>query len=162
MRVETVASTFYLCFGNQNAMWWSPTAKYLSRKKVLLSSHMHETFAHSYIFNYRFIFAEGIMNTVFFINKQVGMNPTCLPLCTYDASMSDIRALAFACASEFHNLLRCAAGGRDHSACCTRRGVSESCLDICSARVPDSLLSMAENCLPYIGNIVQCFEEGIN
>ncbi|ODM96583.1 Ig-like and fibronectin type-III domain-containing protein C25G4.10 [Orchesella cincta] len=90
----------------------------------------------------------------------VGMNPTCLPLCSYDASMSDIRSLAFACASEFHTLLRCAAGGRDHSACCTRRGVSENCLDICSARVPDSLLSMAENCLPYIGNIVQCFEEG--
>jgi len=88
------------------------------------------------------------------------MSPECLPLCSYDASMSDIRALALTCASEFHTLLRCAAGGRDHMQCCSRRGVSDNCLDVCNARVPDSLLSMAEECLPFIGNIVQCFEEG--
>lgn len=91
---------------------------------------------------------------------KVGLTPDCLPLCSYDASMSDIRALALTCAHEFHTLLRCAAGGRDHRQCCGRRGVSENCLDVCNARVPDSLLSMAEECLPFIGNIVQCFEEG--
>jgi len=74
--------------------------------------------------------------------------------------MNDVRALAMLCAPEFHNLLRCAAGGRDHSTCCTRRGVADACVDLCAARVPDSLLVMADSCLPYIGNIVQCFEEG--
>jgi len=83
-----------------------------------------------------------------------------MPLCSYDASMSDIRSLAFSCASEFHTILRCAAGGRDHTSCCLKRGVSDTCIDVCAARVPDSLLSMAENCLPFIGNIIQCFDEG--
>jgi hypothetical protein len=83
-----------------------------------------------------------------------------MPLCTYDASMSDIRVLALACAPEFHTLLRCAAGGRDHSQCCERRGVTENCVGICGGRLPDSLLQMADGCLPFIGNIVQCFEEG--
>jgi hypothetical protein len=76
--------------------------------------------------------------------------------------MSDIRALAFACASEFHTILRCAAGGRDHRDCCTKRGVTELCIDVCSARVPNSLKSMAENCMPFIGNIIQCFDEGLH
>ena len=74
--------------------------------------------------------------------------------------MSDIRVLALACAPEFHTLLRCAAGGRDHSQCCERRGVTENCVGICGGRLPDSLLQMADGCLPFIGNIVQCFEEG--
>lgn len=83
-----------------------------------------------------------------------------MPLCSYDASMSDIRTLAFACASEFHTILRCVAGGRDHSSCCSKRGVTDACLDVCTGKVPDSLKNLAENCLPFIGNIVQCFEEG--
>ncbi|XP_021960351.1 Ig-like and fibronectin type-III domain-containing protein 1 [Folsomia candida] len=91
---------------------------------------------------------------------SAGLSPTCMPLCSYEASMSDIRTLAFACASEFHTILRCAAGGRDHSTCCAKRGVTESCIDVCSAKVPDSLKFVAENCLPFIGNIVQCFDSG--
>ncbi|CAH0563601.1 unnamed protein product [Brassicogethes aeneus] len=84
----------------------------------------------------------------------------CMPLCSYDASMVDLKLFAGVCAAEFHKLLRCGAGGRNHNSCCTRRGVPPSCLTLCSGVIVDSLLSTATTCIPYIGNIAQCFEEG--
>lgn len=89
-----------------------------------------------------------------------GLTDICLPLCTYDASMVDIKNLAAVCGMEFHKLIRCGAGGRNHGTCCTRRGVPNACLSLCSGVVVDSLLKTATTCIPYIGNIVQCFEEG--
>lgn len=43
-----------------------------------------------------------------------GLSETCMPLCSYDASVKDVRALATMCAPHFHTLLRCGAGGRNH------------------------------------------------
>ncbi|XP_049803084.1 Ig-like and fibronectin type-III domain-containing protein 1 isoform X1 [Schistocerca nitens] len=88
------------------------------------------------------------------------LSESCLPLCSYDASMSDVRALAGVCGSELHKLLRCGAGGRNHGTCCMRRGVPPVCLPLCAGVVADSLIITATSCIPYIGNIVQCFEEG--
>ncbi|KAJ9596370.1 hypothetical protein L9F63_012605, partial [Diploptera punctata] len=84
----------------------------------------------------------------------------CLPLCSYNANMSDIKALAGVCGAELHKLLKCGAGGRNHGSCCTRRGVPTTCLSVCSGVIVDSLIATATSCIPFIGNIVQCFEEG--
>jgi len=89
-----------------------------------------------------------------------GLTDVCMPLCTYDASMADVRALALTCGGDFHKLIRCGAGGRDHAPCCARRGVPNNCLSLCSGVVQDSIAAAAASCVPYIGNIVQCFEEG--
>jgi len=43
-----------------------------------------------------------------------GLSELCLPLCSYNASILDVRALSVVCAPYFHTLLRCGAGGRDH------------------------------------------------
>ncbi|KAF7279649.1 hypothetical protein GWI33_006881 [Rhynchophorus ferrugineus] len=90
---------------------------------------------------------------------EANLNSVCLPLCSYDANMNDIKRLAV-CGSEFHTILRCAAGGRNHGSCCNRRGVPSACLPLCSGVIVGSLRSTASSCVTYIGNIVQCFEEG--
>ncbi|KAJ8984657.1 hypothetical protein NQ317_015748 [Molorchus minor] len=92
------------------------------------------------------------------VDAQV--NSVCYPLCSYDAKMSDIKLLAGVCGGEFQKILRCGAGGRNHGACCSRRGVPSSCLSLCSGVILDSLLVTATTCVSYIGNIAQCFEEG--
>lgn len=91
---------------------------------------------------------------------DANLSDHCLPLCSYDANMTDIKQLAGVCAGEFHKLLRCGAGGRNHGGCCARRGVPPACLSLCSGVIMDSLLATATSCIPYIGNIAQCFEEG--
>lgn len=91
---------------------------------------------------------------------EAQLSSVCLPLCSYNANMSDIKLLAGVCGAEFHNILRCGAGGRNHNACCSRRGVPGECLSLCSGVIIDSLLVTASTCIPYIGNIAQCFEEG--
>lgn len=84
----------------------------------------------------------------------------CMPLCSFNANMTDIRSLAPFCGTELHKLIKCGAGGRNHGACCTRRGVPSNCTPLCNGIVPDSMLSVAVNCASFIGNVVQCFEEG--
>lgn len=91
---------------------------------------------------------------------EVELSDMCLPLCSYNANMSDIKALAGVCAGELHKLLRCGAGGRNHGSCCARRGVPNTCLSVCSGVILDSLIATTSSCIPFIGNIVQCFEEG--
>ncbi|XP_063625703.1 Ig-like and fibronectin type-III domain-containing protein 1 isoform X1 [Cydia splendana] len=88
--------------------------------------------------------------------ERVAVAGVCMPLCSYDAKMSDLRALAPLCAQEFHKLLRCGAGGRNHEACCARRGVPANCRGVCAGAYTGGI----NTCVPYIGNIVQCFEEG--
>ncbi|KAL1122201.1 hypothetical protein AAG570_003606, partial [Ranatra chinensis] len=88
------------------------------------------------------------------------LSSSCMPLCSYDASMSQLKALAGVCGPEFTKLVRCGAGGRNHASCCSRRGVVASCLPLCTGVVVQSLLATTTACIPYIGNIVQCFEEG--
>ncbi|XP_068081772.1 Ig-like and fibronectin type-III domain-containing protein 2 [Anabrus simplex] len=91
---------------------------------------------------------------------EADLSNVCMPLCSYDASMSDIKLLAGVCGGELHKLLRCGAGGRNHNSCCSRRGVPPACLSICSGVIVDPLIITVSSCIPYIGNIVQCFEEG--
>ncbi|XP_072944512.1 Ig-like and fibronectin type-III domain-containing protein 2 [Epargyreus clarus] len=88
--------------------------------------------------------------------ERVQLAGVCMPLCSYDAKMSDLRTLAPLCAQEFHKLLRCGAGGRNHEECCARRGVPAACRGVCGGAHSAGL----NTCVPYIGNIVQCFEEG--
>ncbi|KAG6463259.1 hypothetical protein O3G_MSEX013776 [Manduca sexta] len=87
--------------------------------------------------------------------ERVQLAGVCMPLCSYDAKMSDLRMLAPLCAQDFHKLLRCGAGGRNHETCCARRGVPANCRGVCTGAYSGGV----NTCVPYIGNIVQCFEE---
>lgn len=89
-----------------------------------------------------------------------GMDPQCLPLCSYDANISTVRSLARVCADEFSKVVRCAAGGRDHLPCCARRGVPRNCQPLCQAVHQASTGADFLQCLPNIGQIIQCYEEG--
>nr|CAI5827663.1 unnamed protein product [Callosobruchus analis] len=91
---------------------------------------------------------------------EAQVKSVCLPICSYNAKMSEIKLLAGVCGAEFHKILRCGAGGRNHLSCCNRRGVPSGCLSICNGVIVDSLISTATSCVSYIGNIAQCFEEG--
>lgn len=91
-----------------------------------------------------------------------GLSDVCLPLCSYDASMSQLKSLAGICGNEFHKLIRCGAGGRNHNSCCERRGVPLNCLPLCTGVIGKTVTASPPNaCIPFIGNIVQCFEEGV-
>ncbi|XP_054267567.1 Ig-like and fibronectin type-III domain-containing protein 1 [Macrosteles quadrilineatus] len=91
---------------------------------------------------------------------EAGLSDMCMPICSFDASMTKLKALGGVCASEFSKLLRCGAGGRNHRGCCARRGVPPACLPLCSGVIVESVIVTVSSCVPYIGNIVQCFEEG--
>ncbi|XP_046405305.1 Ig-like and fibronectin type-III domain-containing protein 1 isoform X1 [Ischnura elegans] len=91
---------------------------------------------------------------------KVKLSEACLPICSYDANMSDIRRLVATCEPELAKLVRCASGGRNHQKCCQRRGAPSACLTLCAGVIVDRALSLASTCLPYAGNIVQCFAEG--
>ncbi|XP_057659770.1 Ig-like and fibronectin type-III domain-containing protein 1 isoform X1 [Diorhabda carinulata] len=91
---------------------------------------------------------------------EAQINSVCFPLCSYDANMTDIKALAGVCKGEFQKIIKCAAGGRNHATCCHRRGVPSGCLPVCNGVLLNSFASATTSCVPYIGNIVQCFEEG--
>lgn len=92
--------------------------------------------------------------------EEAGLSDVCMPICSFDASMSRLKALGGVCAGEFSKLIRCGAGGRNHGGCCSRRGVPPACLPLCSGVIVESVIVTASSCVPYIGNIVQCFEEG--
>uniref|UniRef100_A0A1S4H6G5 Receptor mediating netrin-dependent axon guidance n=1 Tax=Anopheles gambiae TaxID=7165 RepID=A0A1S4H6G5_ANOGA len=86
-----------------------------------------------------------------------GLLPQCAPLCSYDAKMSDIQKLGNTCRGQIGTIVRCSAGGRDHTACCARRAVPPKCQSLCRGVITSS----PADCLPFAGNIIQCFEEGI-
>lgn len=92
--------------------------------------------------------------------QAVNVSSHCMPLCDYSAKMSDLKLLTVLCESEFPKLLRCGAAGRDHRDCCTRRGIPDPCLALCTGSVTSELLTTAPVCVPYLGNVIQCFEEG--
>lgn len=91
---------------------------------------------------------------------NIKLRPMCMPLCSFDANMTDIRALAPFCNAELHKLIKCGSGGRNHGVCCTRRGVPGLCTPLCSGIIPNTPLSATLSCATFIGNVVQCFEEG--
>ncbi|XP_052873386.1 Ig-like and fibronectin type-III domain-containing protein 1 [Anopheles cruzii] len=86
-----------------------------------------------------------------------GLLPQCAPLCSYDAKMSDIQKLGNTCRGQIGTIVRCSAGGRDHTSCCARRAVPPKCQSLCRGVITSS----PADCLPFAGNIIQCFEEGI-
>jgi hypothetical protein len=94
--------------------------------------------------------------------NTVGISSKCMPLCDYSAKLSDLRQLTQTCSKEFPKLLRCGAGGRNHVKCCERRGIPQPCLGFCTGHVTEELIVTAAACLPYVGNVIQCFEEGMN
>lgn len=94
--------------------------------------------------------------------STVGISSKCMPLCDYSAKLSDLRQLTQTCSKEFPKLLRCGAGGRNHVKCCERRGIPQPCLGFCTGHVTEELIVTAAACLPYVGNVIQCFEEGTN
>ena len=83
-----------------------------------------------------------------------------LSLCNYDARVSQVKALSELCASEFSKVVRCAAGGRDHLPCCARRGVPAQCQPLCQSVHQQSTGADYQQCLPNIGQIILCYEEG--
>lgn len=106
---------------------------------------------------------ESVYDTAYNVTAcchTVGIGSSCMPLCDYSAKMSDLRLLTQTCTKDFPKLLRCGAGGRNHLECCERRGIPQACLGFCTGHVPDELFVTAAACLPYIGNVIQCFEEG--
>lgn len=86
-----------------------------------------------------------------------GLLPQCAPLCSYDVKMSDLQKLGNTCRGQLGTIVRCSAGGRDHTSCCARRAVPPKCQSLCRGVITQS----PADCLPYAGNIIQCFEEGI-
>ncbi|XP_050727678.1 Ig-like and fibronectin type-III domain-containing protein 1 isoform X2 [Eriocheir sinensis] len=90
---------------------------------------------------------------------SVQISPGCMPLCDYNARMSHVRMLAATCASELSSLVRCAAGGRNHQPCCQRRGVPDSCMSLCAGSFSNQATPAV--CMPYIGNIMMCLEDGV-
>ncbi|XP_037079709.1 Ig-like and fibronectin type-III domain-containing protein 1 isoform X2 [Pollicipes pollicipes] len=87
--------------------------------------------------------------------RRAGVSGTCLTLCDLGVNMTTVRRLTAVCLSELDKLVRCAAAGRDHVACCHRRGVPAACLGPCRGQA-----APVSECAPYLGNTVQCFEEG--
>ncbi|XP_062560024.1 Ig-like and fibronectin type-III domain-containing protein 1 [Armigeres subalbatus] len=86
-----------------------------------------------------------------------GLLPQCGALCSYDVKMSDLQKLGNTCRGQIATIVRCSAGGRDHTSCCARRAVPPKCQSLCRGVITQS----PADCLPYAGNIIQCFEEGI-
>ena len=92
--------------------------------------------------------------------SHAGMDEECLPLCSYDASMSELNRLSSKCGKYFNTLLRCVTAGRNHVGCCERRGVHENCLSLCAGTMTTGNVKNPNFCMPFIGNMIQCFEEG--
>lgn len=90
----------------------------------------------------------------------VGIGSQCMPLCDYSAKLSQLRQLTDTCSKDFPKLLKCGAGGRNHVQCCEQRGIPKPCHGFCTGHVTEELLVTAAACLPYVGNVIQCFEEG--
>ncbi|CAG0895734.1 unnamed protein product [Darwinula stevensoni] len=83
-----------------------------------------------------------------------------MPLCSYDVKMSVVRGLGPSCKEHFHTLLRCGSGGRDHAECCHRTGVHPNCAPLCQGIITPQVRDNPSFCLGFIGNIIQCFQEG--
>lgn len=91
-----------------------------------------------------------------------GLRKGCLDLCTYNMKMSDLQLLAVPCANQLDILVRCGAGGRDHSTCCQRQGVRWECVPVCSAVLDMTPQALVSTCVADAGKILQCMSEGVN
>ncbi len=93
--------------------------------------------------------------------SRAGVKPECMPMCQYNASLSEVRKATKFCDDDLPSVTKCAAGGRDHLPCCARRGVSPECQMICQGVQYTGDHSIYTKCLAYIGNIMLCLEEGV-
>jgi hypothetical protein len=89
-----------------------------------------------------------------------GVKDECLPMCQYNASISESRRLGPLCKEDFPMITKCAAAGRDHLPCCLRRGVPVECQALCQGTQMHSQNSVFGDCFAYIGNIMTCLEDG--
>jgi len=89
-----------------------------------------------------------------------GVRSECQPLCSYNAKMSDVEKYGLLCVHDFSKIVRCAVAGRDHLPCCTRRGVPKACQPLCQAVHQTSTGAEFSKCLPHIGQVLVCLEEG--
>ena len=87
------------------------------------------------------------------------MRPECRPLCDYNVTLATLELLAPHCGDELSVVVRCAAGGRDHAPCCQQRGVPAACHSLC--RGVDHGAFLTHECMTHIGQVVQCWEEGV-
>lgn len=87
---------------------------------------------------------------------EQNVTSTCMDACTAFLDMDSVIDRP-ECIGDFHKLMRCAADGSDHRACCNRWGVPIRCLGWCrGTTVPNS-----EVCaLSYTKPIISCFHEG--
>jgi len=92
--------------------------------------------------------------------EKSGVKPGCLPLCSYNATSSQIDLLGNSCPEDFSKIVRCATAGRDHLPCCAKRFVPKQCQPLCQAVHQQSSGAVMAECIPAIEQIFQCFEEG--
>ena len=68
--------------------------------------------------------------------------------------------MAGLCGEDMSKVMRCLVGGRDHLPCCERRGVPQSCQPLCQAVHQKSTGAEFSKCLPFLGQVFTCLEEG--
>ena len=93
---------------------------------------------------------------------RAGISGMCAPLCSYKVKTNEMINLGPLCIDShtISTVVRCTVGGRDHRNCCTRRGVSSRCLDLCAGHINGSSLHVAAQCANESGNIFLCVKEG--
>lgn len=93
--------------------------------------------------------------------QQKGLKQDCMPLCDYgfivNASVSDLFNKAIPCLNDFGKVISCGSDGRDHTQCCSERGVNPNCYQLCRGSFDgaDTL------CALEAPKIALCFKEGI-
>ncbi|KAK3091366.1 hypothetical protein FSP39_019285 [Pinctada imbricata] len=95
---------------------------------------------------------------------QKNVTSTCMTLCSYSylSSPSGIDwALGYQCVDDLGKVIACAADERDHTDCCKRSGVPDSCLYFCRFKHSNNLTISDIGCVPYTPIIASCYREGI-
>ncbi|RWS18051.1 Ig-like and fibronectin type-III domain-containing protein C25G4.10 [Dinothrombium tinctorium] len=95
--------------------------------------------------------------------EKASMATDCLPLCNIHVKVIDAMNLGPFCVdtNSAHIMVRCIAGGRDHRPCCTRRGVIDSCLPLCTGLIDSTPLKVGARCGQYASSIFLCIKEGV-
>lgn len=92
--------------------------------------------------------------------SKAGVNSSCLAVCDYRTKMHQVQDVLPGCMADFHKILRCGVGGRNHVPCCRRRGVQRTCLDLCAGVMKQPTSVLGALCIVDLISIVECLEEG--
>ncbi|XP_070186896.1 Ig-like and fibronectin type-III domain-containing protein 1 [Littorina saxatilis] len=86
--------------------------------------------------------------------KSSSISDSCQPLC-----LNQPAADAANCSAENHNILNCAADGRDHRLCCQESGLSTECLPLCGSGASTNFSVRQAGCLAdaSLNIITSCF-----